>query len=398
MEQDIKPQASFPVFMKLLVVFIIFGVLPLLAISWLFLSDYNAALKSAADMIGKNPEQVQEKIIEIQHIFRIRLGFFAIFFLTSISAGVLFSARILVRPLSQLLSGVRLLIKGQYGVKITVKSNDEYAIFADYFNEMSRQLKMTIEREKKISQMKSEFITLAAHQLRTPLSAIKWTIQMLIDGDIGKLNAEQKKVLENGYHANENIIRLTRDLLDVVRIEEGKFDYNFEYADPEKIIEKTIEEQKIIAEKKNIQINFEKSKEPFPKIKMDIQKIKLALGNLLTNAVNYTLPGGLVNISVVYRDTNYIEIKILDTGIGIPKSQMPRLFARFSRGENAMRLQTEGSGLGLFISRNIIKSHGGEIKIESEEGKGTTVYFTLPLLEKLIPEKPEAFEEFITGG
>lgn len=398
MEQNLKPQTGFPVFIKLLMVFIVFGLLPLIVIYLIFLWNYNADLNAVAGLVQENPQQIQEKIQEIRHIFRIRIGFIFVLFSVLMISGVLFSARSLVSPLSNLLSGMRLLLKGQYGAKIMVKSNDEYAMFANYFNEMSQQLKLSIEREKKISQMKSEFITLAAHQLRTPLSAIKWTIKMLIDGDLGELNGEQKKVLENSYQANENIIRLTKDLLDVVKIEEGKFDYNFEYADPVEPIEKTIEEQKIIAEKKNIKISFEKPEKPLPKIKIDVQKIGLAFGNVLTNAVNYTLEGGLVNIGIGRLNNDYIEIKVKDTGIGITKDQMSRLFIKFSRGENAMRLQTEGSGLGLFIARNIIKSHGGDIRIESEEGKGTTVYLTVPLLEKLIPAKPEAFEEFITGA
>lgn len=397
MDQDLRAQTGFPVFIKLLVVFIVFGLLPLIVIYLIFLWIYNADLNTVAGLMRENPQQIQEKIQEIRHVFRIRTGFIFVFFSILMIGGVVFSARSLVRPLSGLLSGMRLLLNGQYGAKITIKSNDEYAMFANYFNEMSQQLKIMIEREKKISQMKSEFITLAAHQLRTPLSTIKWTMKTLMDGDLGELNGEQKKVLENSYQANENIIRLTKDLLDVVRIEEGMFNYNFEYADPLEAVEKTIEEQKIIAGKKNIGINFEKPAKPLPKIKIDAQKIRLAFGNILTNAVNYTLGGGSVDISIGRLNTDYIEIKVKDTGIGIPKDQMSRLFVKFSRGENAMRLQTEGSGLGLFIARNIIKSHGGEIRIESEEGKGTAVYLTLPLPGKLIPEKPEAFEEFIAG-
>ncbi len=144
MPRDSEPQANFPIFMKLIAVFIVFGILPLVGISLAFLWDYASALKTVGGLIEENPDQVQEKIQEIQHVFRIKMGFLFILFLILMSAGILFSARILVRPLSRLLSGVRLLIKGEYGAEITVKSNDEYAMFADYFNEMSHQLKTMI--------------------------------------------------------------------------------------------------------------------------------------------------------------------------------------------------------------------------------------------------------------
>lgn len=236
-----------------------------------------------------------------------------------------------------------------------------------------------ITREKALEKMKSEFVSLAAHQLRTPLSATKWSMRMLIDGDLGELKPEQKELLENGYQSNERMIGLINDLLDVARIEEGRFGYNFVFADIRGIIDKAIKEQSLIAKKRNIDIIFQKPSEHFPKVKIDPSKIELVIENLLENALYYTLSGGSIKISIKPRNEFFLEVTVKDNGIGIPKHQMSRLFSKFFRGENAVQMQTVGSGLGLFIAKNIVKEHGGEIWVDSKEGEGTEVHFTLLL-------------------
>lgn len=391
-------RAGFPMFIKLLIAFFIFGILPFLITSLLFLWNYDAALKAlTVTFLEEGAQQAVSHIKEINQTVRIQMGILSLFFFAAAFIGILFSARIIVSPLGALLEVMRKLARGQYGTEVKLKSNDEFAIFADYFNQMSRQLKMTVEREQAISQIKSEFISLAAHQLRTPLSAMKWALRMVIDGDMGKINRKQRDFLEKSYQTNERMIGLINDLLDVARIEEGKFGYIFDFSDLGTIIESVIGEQNISAQRKNIKIIFRQPAKMFPKIKIDSSKIKVALGNLLENAILYTLPGGLVEISIETFGKNYLKVVIKDTGVGIPKHQIPRLFSKFFRGGNVVLMQTEGSGLGLFIVKNIIQRHGGKIWLESEEGKGTTVHFTLPLEEKLIPEKEKAFEGFIIG-
>ena len=243
-----------------------------------------------------------------------------------------------------------------------------------------------ISREKLIERMKTEFVSIAAHQLRTPLSAIKWTLKMLLDGDLGPLSKEQKEFVKKTYQSNERMIRLINDLLNVTRIEEGRFVYAFVLIDLRKIIENIVDSYKELIKNKKLEIKFKKPKK-FPKIKIDLEKMSLAVQNLIDNAIRYTLPGGKIEISLKNLGKE-IEFQIKDTGIGIPKSQQERIFTKFFRGFNATKLATEGSGLGLFITKNIIEAHGGKIWFESEEGKGTTFYFTLPV-------KEEKFEEFL---
>lgn len=236
-----------------------------------------------------------------------------------------------------------------------------------------------LTREKMIDKMKSEFISIAAHQLRTPLSAIKWVIKMVLDGDVGKLSDEQKEFLSKGYESNERIINLVNDMLNVSRIEEGRFGYNFDKHDFKGLLEKVRVHVQNSMEAKNIKFTIEVPKE-VPKIYMDETKMDLALTNLVENAIKYTPDYGKIGIKVEAGES-FIKVRVKDNGVGIPAKDQPKLFSKFFRAENVVRMQTEGSGLGLFMVKNIIKRHGGEITFESEEGKGTEFVFTLPINE-----------------
>ncbi|MCK5211340.1 PAS domain S-box protein [Candidatus Parcubacteria bacterium] len=236
-----------------------------------------------------------------------------------------------------------------------------------------------LTREKMIDKMKSEFISIAAHQLRTPLSAIKWVIKMILDGEVGELNDEQKEFLSKGYKSNERIIELVNDMLNVSRIEEGRFGYTFNKEDFATLINKIASSEENVLESKSIKftLNLPSS---LPKIYIDKTKMDLALTNLLENAIKYTPEHGKISLSVEAGD-KFIKVRIKDNGVGIPEKDQPKLFTKFFRAVNVIRMQTEGSGLGLFMVKNIIKRHGGEIMVNSEEGKGTEFIFTLPIGE-----------------
>lgn len=233
-----------------------------------------------------------------------------------------------------------------------------------------------ITREKLIERMKTEFVSLSAHQLRTPLAAIKWTLKLFLEGDLGQLTKEQREFLEKTYKSNERMISLINDLLNVTRIEEGRYVYQSLFYDICDVTQSVIDLFKEEIKTKSIQVEFKKP-EDLPKILMDQEKIKLVIENFIDNAIKYTFPGGKVTISVI-RGKNEIEVRVQDTGVGIPKDQQLRVFSRFFRGSNVLRMDTEGSGLGLFLAKNIIEAHGGRIGFESESGKGSTFYFTLP--------------------
>ena len=238
-----------------------------------------------------------------------------------------------------------------------------------------------ISREKVVEKLKSEFVSISAHQLRTPLSAIKWSLSLLKEG---KMKEEDKEDLLNKvYQSNERMIGLINDLLDVTRIEEGRYLYNLKREDVKSVVRESIKSAQEEAKRKNIQFKLSLPKGKIPQVKVDEEKLGLAIQNLAENAVHYTKPGGKAIISVEYhKDKKEIFLKFKDTGVGIPKHQQKRVFSRFFRGENVMRMETEGSGLGLFITKNVIEAHKGKIWFESKEGKGSTFYFTLPVFSK----------------
>jgi len=237
-----------------------------------------------------------------------------------------------------------------------------------------------VTREKNIEKMKTEFVSISAHQLRTPLSAVKWTIRMILDGDVGEISNEQRDLLQKTYLSNERMINLINDLLNVTRIEEGKLLYEPKLAQLEDIVWSVAGNFKQEIKRKKIDFKFKKPSQALPKVKVDQEKIKLAVENLIDNAIRYTFPKGKVEISFRCPD-KVIEFKVKDSGVGIPKDKQERIFTKFFRGPNVIRMETEGTGLGLYTTKNIIEAHKGKIWFESEEGKGTTFYFALPTEE-----------------
>ncbi len=235
-----------------------------------------------------------------------------------------------------------------------------------------------VSREKIVERMKTEFVSIAAHQLRTPLSAIKWTLKMMLDGDLGEISIEQREFLNKTYRSNERMITLINDLLNVTRIEEGRYLYRPILSDIALVLKFVINSYQEEAKKRQITLKFKQVKKIIPKVLLDIEKMKLAFQNLIDNALKYTFAKGKV---VVTLDSNGKEVvvSVKDSGVGIAEEQKKRVFTKFFRGTNVIKMETDGSGLGLFITKNIIVSHDGRIWFESKPGKGTTFYFAIPI-------------------
>lgn len=234
-----------------------------------------------------------------------------------------------------------------------------------------------VSREREIERMKSDFITITAHQLRTPLSAIKWILSMTINGDLGRVPREQAEMLTKAYESNERMIGLINDLLRVARIEEGRFGYEFSLYHLEKLTQEVVQGFAPLINERKIKFTYHKPLGSIGLLKLDKDRIKTAISNLIDNAIRYTPEGGKVDIFLEKLERE-VRFAIKDSGVGIPKHQMSRLFTKFFRGDNVVRMQTEGTGLGLYIVKNIIEKHKGKIWVESEEKKGSTFYFTIP--------------------
>lgn len=243
---------------------------------------------------------------------------------------------------------------------------------------------------REVETMKSEFITTVAHQIRTPLTRIKWAIQTVLNGETGKLTAEQKNILETGYEANQKMVDIVNNLMESAKTEATYFGYNFQDLFLESVAAKVINNFTPVANHKKITLEFLTSQKNLPAMRMDPEKISLAIGNLLDNALNYTPEGGKITVLLEnFGDCARVSVK--DTGIGIPADVVDKLFTRFFRAKNAINVKTEGSGLGLYIVKNIIMMHGGEVWTESKEGEGTTFFFTIPFLGQSAARNVEEF-------
>ncbi len=234
-----------------------------------------------------------------------------------------------------------------------------------------------ITREKEVDQAKSEFVSLASHQLRTPLSSISWFIEMILDGDVGPVNDKQREYLDVLYQSNQRLIELVNDLLDVSRIDLGTFIIDPELTDLVKVAEEALTDLTSKIKLKHIVIN--KEYDPaLPQISVDPRLMYVIFFNLLSNAVKYTPEKGTVTLSIRPTKTEVI-ITVSDTGYGIPTNAQSKIFTKLFRADNIKGRDLEGTGLGLYIIKSILDHAGGRTWFDSLEGHGSSFYVALPL-------------------
>ena len=235
----------------------------------------------------------------------------------------------------------------------------------------------SFERLAEASRMKTEFVSVVSHQLHSPLSNLKWAIELLMSGRISLVSKKQLEYLRILKENSEKMKELVSDLLIVSRIEQGKLPLKKKTISLKDLVEKSIKEMEIFAKASNVKIEL-KAEKNLPLILTDSTQLKLIINNLLDNAIRYIREKGKIEIKLSKNKNNlYFEIK--DNGVGIPKEDQKFIFQKFFRSENIMRYQTEGSGLGLFIVKSIVEKLGGKINFKSQEGRGSTFWFTLPI-------------------
>lgn len=234
-----------------------------------------------------------------------------------------------------------------------------------------------ITKEKEIDKSKTEFVSLASHQLRTPLSAIRWYSEMLDSQKLGPLNASQKDYLDEIYKSNRRMIDLVNALLNVSRIDMGTFAIEPEPTDITEIVESVLKELYVKTQESNLQVTHS-YEENLPKVNVDPKLMRIIIQNLLSNAMKYTPKGGSVSVSLSKDDKN-ILIKVSDNGVGIPLAVQDKIFTKLFRADNARVVESEGTGLGLYIIKSIVERGGGKTWFVSEENKGTTFFVEIPL-------------------
>lgn len=297
-------------------------------------------------------------------------------------------SRNITRSLRTLTEGVDQVARGDLNVSFRVTRKDEIGALATFFNTMIGKFREVHDRQETISRMKSEFVSTAAHQLRTPLSGMKWALHMAIAGDLGKIPKEAKETLEKTYTANERMITLVNDLLNVARIEEGRFGYSFQKVEVAPFLRSLIDNYALSAKRKGIHMQLLLPSENYEAY-IDPERMHLAISNIISNAIAYTPEGKSITVMLTKNDADFLLLSVKDEGMGIAEQDQDRIFSKFFRGENVVKKETEGSGLGLFITRNIVEQHGGSIWFESAIGRGTEFFVTIPRRSELV--RPQEF-------
>lgn len=254
----------------------------------------------------------------------------------------------------------------------------------DKVNDATRKLKATNEKLKKMDETKDEFISMASHQLRTPLTSVKGYVSMVLDGDVGPINEQQRELLNQSFQSSQRMSNLISDLLNLSRINTGKFVIENSPVYLPAIIETELQQLREMAQGKNIELKLTVPP-TFPTLMLDDGKMHQVIMNLVDNALYYTPPDGKVEVQLV-ETPHTVEFRVIDTGIGVPREAQKHLFGKMFRAENARRARPDGTGLGLFMVKKVIVEQQGAVTFETEENKGSTFGFRLNKKDHLVPD------------
>jgi signal transduction histidine kinase len=241
----------------------------------------------------------------------------------------------------------------------------------------TNRLRVANRHLKELDHAKDEFISMASHQLRTPLTTIKGYLSMMLEGDAGRMNGNQKQFVGYAFDASERMVNLISDLLNVSRMSAGKFLIQTKPTDMVQMIQDEVRQLQSHAKAKSISLIFEPPVNPLPPVEIDDNKTRQVVMNFIDNAIYYTSAG---EVRVVLEQTgDSVRLEVRDTGIGVPQDAKKKLFSKFYRAENAQSVRPDGTGLGLYLAKRVVQDQGGTIIFNSVEGKGSTFGFVLPL-------------------
>ncbi len=234
-----------------------------------------------------------------------------------------------------------------------------------------------ITKKHELDQMKDSFLSVAAHQLRTPLGSMRWSMELLLNGDLGKLPKGATEVVGQIYENSQRMIQLVNDLLNVARMDQNKGREEKKTTDIVDILDQVLKTMKPEAERRGVTLSFKKEKKAFPAMMVPPKHFYEAMENLISNSIKYNKQDGSVKVKV-QEEKDGLLITVADTGIGIPEMAQSKIFSKFFRAENAVLKETEGSGLGLSVVKSYLEEAGATIAFESKEHVGTTFFVRLP--------------------
>ena len=315
---------------------------------------------------------------EIQRIIYIQGIVIVLSFLIILGVLLATTDAILIKPLKELSQGIAAL-KGDMSTDLSHLSGSaplEVSVIFDAVTGMIERVRAAHSRDMEMSRTKSDFISTAAHQLRTPLTGIRWAMEALQKEE--SLSPDKKQVIRDAAEKSKELIEVVRTLLDVSAIESGKYKYKFVAVDMLALARGVISEFEVFARERNVLVSVT-APEDMPYVRADEERIRWVIVNLIENAIRYTPAQGAVTVSFEPVGDR-VFIYVSDTGIGIPPEDRVNIFERFYRGKNASVKENEGNGLGLYIARNVIRDHQGELSFkENSQGIGTMFFFSLPI-------------------
>ena len=331
---------------------------------------------------------------DVEQIILVGGSIYTLGFLLTFGVSRSFSQRMV-----SLTNQIEAMAGGNLSTRLKVDTDDEIGMLIHAVNDLTGKLEtgvsIDVSRHKELSRAKTDFVNIASHQLRTPLSIIKWYLDYLISGDAGVVNDEQKKYLTEAYRGNERLIELVNGLLDVSRIDLGTFSIEPEMVDIKEIAERAFEKFNNLIKKNKLVIK--KEIEDMPKINLDSRLTEITFEHIISNSIKYTPAGGVIKI-IIKKDAKNALIEISDTGCGIPLEQQPKIFTKLFRGENAKKMESVGTGLGLYVVKAIMDKSGGKVWFKSPspelftqekivkaknnkecQERGTSFYLSIPL-------------------
>ena len=236
-----------------------------------------------------------------------------------------------------------------------------------------------VEKLADAARLKMEFLTIMTHQLRAPFANLRWVIDLLVSERIGSIPDDQKEYFDILKENSQRLEELINKIITVSKIETGQFPLDKKPFSLKELVQKVVKSSRAFAEASNVKVKMN-LQENLPDVLGDKSRIREVVENFLDNAIKYTKNKGEVEVSLL-RKGKYIRFEVKDSGVGIPEEDQKYIFQKFFRSKSALKHQTQGSGLGLFIAKSIILSHKGKIGFTSKEGKGSTFWFSLPIIE-----------------
>lgn len=351
-----------------------------------------ARLLIASQLIFTNTSRLVENVAANAKVAQ-ELARNSTIILTAVVVVVITTSLLLVtgsisKSLDKLINGAEIIGRGNLKHRISIKIKDEIGNLADVFNIMTAKLEESyeslerkIEELKELDELKDDFLNTTTHELKTPLVPIKSQTQLLLAGDYGKINKEQKEALKMIFRNEEQLKRLVDDVLDITKIESRRLKLVLENRDFGEIITNAVKNIERIAREKGIFLTLKPIPE-MPKISIDRKRILQVFSNLLGNALKFTLERGKIEVEVQKKENSFV-VSIKDTGIGMSKKTLEKLFTPFFQAKSDIARKYPGTGLGLSICKGIIEAHGGKIWAESlGEEKGSVFTFTLPIAKQ----------------